>query len=540
MKNLKTMKHKALTLALAAACAASALTAAPLRRLDELMLVEGASSEIPSENAVSLRSSNGSVVSVGAPDGGTANVTAMQMGRAEITYFDAIGPRAVRVVNVVPTYWPVLQRFFEEDPDVTISVSGDRVILSGVTAQPDTLRRARQAVKFDSAGRIVNQVTSSTESVADLVAQYLRELGRTNVVVTAVGHEICLSGKLYDAESIKLVGERVKEFLKEFDGIGVNTDGLKVIKQRISLTVELLKYDVGKLRNLGLKTPDQITARAKANYGYDYSRNSTDSGSSSRDQSRGSSHSRVNGWSYSTTQDGKSSTSEKRVPNDSLSDTLTRSLTDTIRTGNDMTAGHKTTFGASASIDELTVTVNLMKQNSAAKTVYHTTLSTQSGEEAEFQNGGTIHRNTAGAYTSDLKEIEYGFIVKAKPVIVDAETMTLDISLDNKQPNGEVGDTTRDIDVRRYQTHSKYVVRPGESIALSGFNQISQSQTKNGTPFLSRIPLIGRLFQNVSDSSENEEMALIVTVNWVTEDETAAAKALRDRLWNKKAEIEAP
>ena len=125
-------------------------------------------------------------------------------------------------------------------------------------------------------------------------------------------------------------------------------------------------------------------------------------------------------------------------------------------------------------------------------------------------------------------------------MIIDFETMALDISLDNKAPQGFDADSKKDIDVKRYQTHSKYIVRPGESIALSGFNQISQSQTKNGTPFLSRIPLIGRLFQNVSDSSENEEMALIVTVNWVTEDETAAAKALRDRLWNKKAEIEAP
>ena len=518
---------KTLALTLAAALAATALTAAPLRKLDELTLVEGASSEIPSENAVSLRSSNGSVVSVGAPDGGTANVTAMQMGRAEITYFDAIGPRAVRVVNVVPTYWPVLQKFFEEDPDVTISVSGDRVILSGVTAQPDTLRRARQAVKFDSAGRIVNQVTSSTESVADLVAQYLRELGRTNVVVTAVGHEICLSGKLYDAESIKLVGERVKDFLKEFDGIGVNTDGLKVIKQRISLTVELLQYDVGKARNLGLKTPDQITGKFKANYGYNHTKTSTDTGASTQGGSDSAND--------VTTRSGSGTTLT-----DTINNTLTRALNHSLSTGNNKSATGSSTFSSSVGIDEVAVSVNLLKQNNVGKTLYHTTLSTQSGEEAEFQNGGTIHRNTPGAFTSDLKEIEYGFIVKAKPVIVDGETMMLDLSLDNKSPVNLSTSANADLNIARYQTHSKYVVRPGESIALSGFNYDKQSQTKDGTPFLSRIPLIGRLFQNVSDSNENTEMALIVTVNWVTEDESGAAKALRDRLWNKKAEIEAP
>ncbi len=467
---------KMLTVALTAACAASALSAAPLRRLDAVTLVEGSSSEIASENAVSLRSSNGAVVSVGAPDGKVASVTALQMGQAEITYFDAIGPRATRPVTVVPTYWGVLKKFFEDDPDVMVAVSGDRVILSGVTAQPDTLRRARQATTFDAAGRIVNQVTSSTSAVADLVAEYLRELGRTNITVTAVGREICLSGRLYDAESIKGIGARVKEFLKDFDGIGVNTDGLKVIKQRITLAIELLQYDTNKARNLGLKTPDQVTGVFDNTFNYS---------------------------SYSDTGDSHS-------------------------------------FVSSLGVDDVKVTVNLLKHNDAAKTLYHTTLSTQSGEEAEFQNGGTIHRNTSGAYTSDLKEIEYGFIVKAKPVIIDAETMTLDIALDNKSPTGTIGDTTKDIDVKRYQTRSKYVVRPGESIALSGFNEVQESEGKDGTPFLSRIPLLGRLFQSVSTSSASTEMALVVTVNWVTEDETAAANEVRRHFTEKKTEVEAP
>ena len=255
------------TLAVAAAVAAAA-NAAAVRNLGEITVVEGTSGEVPSENAVSVRSSNPSVASVSAPDGATVSVSGVRIGRAELTYLDALGPRATRTVSVVPAYWATLLKFFEDDPEVTVAVGGDKIILSGVTANPDTLRRARQALSFDSSGRIVNQVTSSTPAVADLVTEYLRELGRTNVTVTAVGHEICLSGRLYDAESIKLVGSRVKEFLKDFEGIGVNTDGLRVLKQRISLGIELLQYDVTKARNLGLKTPDQITGVFDASYEY--------------------------------------------------------------------------------------------------------------------------------------------------------------------------------------------------------------------------------------------------------------------------------
>ena len=470
-----------------------------------------------------MRSSNPSVASVSAPDGATVSVSGVRIGRAELTYLDALGPRATRTVSVVPAYWATLLKFFEDDPEVSVSVGGDKIILAGVTANPDTLRRARQATSFDSSGRIVNQVTSSTPAVADLVAEYLRELGRTNIVVTAVGHEICLSGRLYDAESIKLVGDRVKEFLKDFEGIGVNTDGLRVLKQRISLAIELLQYDVGKARNLGLKTPDQVTARMNTSYNFTKARTRTFEDKGSHD---------VGGK--------RSSQTKQSSDGSSWANSGESSAENTFSFGRSLSASHGFDYKAGASIENVAVSVNLLKQNSVAKTVYHTTLSTQSGEEAEFQNGGTIHRNTEGAYTSDLKEIEYGFIVKAKPVIIDFETMALDISLDNKAPQGFDADSKKDIDVKRYQTHSKYIVRPGESIALSGFNQVSQSQTKDGTPFLSRIPWIGRLFQNVSDSSENTEMALIVTVNWVTEDETAAANAARAKIADRKAEIEAP
>ena len=526
-----------LTLTLAAAVAA-ATNAAAVRNLGEITVVEGTSGEVPSENAVSVRSSNPSVASVSAPDGATVSVSGVRIGRAELTYLDALGPRATRTVSVVPAYWATLLKFFEDDPEVSVSVGGDKIILAGVTANPDTLRRARQATSFDSSGRIVNQVTSSTPAVADLVSEYLRELGRTNIVVAAVGHEICLSGKLYDAESIKLVGDRVKEFLKDFEGIGVNTDGLKVIKQRISLAVELLQYDTGKARNLGLKTPDQISGKINAKHGFDFTRTRTGAGKTDHGQAYYSEGRRGYEWSREVKSGTEGGTTE--TSNRSLSDSLTRTLNDTISSGNALDTVRKATFQANAELSDMTVTVNLLKQNSVGKTVYHTTLSTQSGEEVEFQNGGTIHRNTQGTYTSDVKEIEYGFIVKAKPVIIDSETMALDISLDNKSPTGFDGSSNRDIDVKRYQTRSKYVVRPGESIALSGFNQVSQSQTKDGTPLLSRIPWIGRLFQNVSDSSENTEMALIVTVNWVTEDETAAANAARAKIADRKAEIEAP
>ena len=85
---------------------------------------------------------------------------------------------------------------------------------------------------------------------------------------------------------------------------------------------------------------------------------------------------------------------------------------------------------------------------------------------AEFQSGGTFNlMTTPGAQSNgDLVQIEYGYIIKTTPLIIDDNTVNLDFTLDNKQP---LSRDSADIEISRYQTKSKYLVRPGESIAIS-------------------------------------------------------------------------
>jgi len=487
----------------AALLAAAALQAEGLRRLPGLTVVEGASADVKADAAVSLKCSNTAVASALPPDGGRTTVTGVKIGQAEITFVDVQGPFAVLPVTVVPPYWQTLQEFFSDDPEVSVSVSGDKVIVSGATANPETLRRVEQSKAFDPS-RIISQVTFSAPSIATLLATYLRHVGYSNVTVKAVGNEICLSGRLYDRQSIANAEARAKEFLKDFPGIGLNRDALQVARQKIVLDVEMLEYSVTKARNLGVQTPTSVTGEFSGGMEYNF----TSGGSSSSDASSGTS-------GAADSSDGSGGRSEIWKSN------------------------------AKMDVSGVRATINMLKQNGAAKTVYRTSLATQSGEEVEFQNGGTIHRNTTGTFTSgDLKTIEYGFIVKATPLIVDGEMVNLSLDLDNKMPvnytPGEEG-ATQDITISRYQTKSKYMVRPGETIVMSGFNQLKEVVSKSGTPFLSHIPLIGPwLFGTRSTSEDTAEMLLVVTINWAVEDETTDAVRRRDELKAKSVDVRMP
>ena len=461
--------------------ASLAADAVVVRKLPRVNVVENETISVDAQKATAVRSSNATVFSAALRESGEALISGARLGEANLDYVDDRGVFATRPVTVVPPYWDVLRRMFSEDPEISIDIVGDKVVIIGATANVDTIKRVEQAKAIDTS-RIVAQVSYSTAQIGDLVRDFLARSGITNITVNVVGRDVCLSGKMYDTQSIEQLKKRVEGFVKDFPGMSVNTDELRIYKQKIMINIEFVQYNDTMSRNLGFRGPDSVTGTLGWKTQYDFKRN--DSGTRSE--------------TFST--------------------------------------------GGNVGIDGVQATINLLKQNGAAKTLYSTTLSTQSGIEVSFQNGGTIYMETSGGAlsTGDLKEIDYGYIVKATPFIVDANTIDLDLGLDNKEDPGNI-EGLHTYKIVRYQTKSKYLLRPNESIALSGFTRKKETEDKNGTPWLSNIPWVGEyLFGNTSTSAAMDEMMLVVTLNWAVEGEDDGSVARMDELRDRKVEVEMP
>lgn len=496
-------------LAAALAVVALAAEAAVVRKLPEMTVVENETVSTDAMKATSVRSSNASVFGAALRETGEAIVSGTRLGEAMLMYVDERGVFASRPVRVIPSYWAVLRGMFSEDPEIVISIVGDKVVIGGSTANVETLRRVEAAKEFDRE-RIVTQVTYSTAQIGELVRDFLARSNISNITVNVVGHEVCLAGRMYDTQSIEQLRKRIEGFVKDFPGITVNTDELKIYKQKILINIEFVAYNDTLSRNLGFEGPESITAGFNLNMGYDYQ----------RDLDR-----TVNGtWNsgFSRAADGTATTTS------SYSNERKRD------------SERKQTWSGKANmeISGVQATVNLLKSNGAAKTLYSTTLSTQSGIEAEFQSGGTFNLMTTPGMGSngDLVSIEYGYIIKATPLIIDENTVNLDFNLDNKQPTDNTGSR-----IERYLTKSKYLVRPGEAIMLSGYKYNTESETKKGTPWLSKIPFIGPwLFGNTASEVEMNEMLLVVTVNWAIEGDGEEAAASLKEMKERKVEVEMP
>ncbi len=375
-------------------------------------------------------------------------VQGVSMGETLVSIIDKNGNIRKFKVQVFPEYWETLNAVFEEHPEINIELQGNRVLLTGETADVNVMRKLKQAVELDK-DRIVNLVTYSEKALKALVQAFLIQNEKKDIQVKIIGNEIFLAGQLFDKEQIQTLVSDVQSYLKEFAGIKVNGSMLQVYKQKILIDIELVSYDESKAKNLGIVIGSPISVRA--------------TGTGSMNFTQG---------------------------------------------GSDSSGSLSTTFEAQ---------LNLLKQNDAAKKVYSTTLSTQSGETAEFQSGGTLYKGVSDLYKTSLDSIEYGYIIKAKPVIVDMETVNLEFSLELVVPrkSGQAAVTSSDMDLSRYTTKSKYIVKPGESILLSGFDDISQEQSKTGIPILSRIPWLGPwLFGNTNTASSNKKIMLMVKTRW--------------------------
>ena len=526
--------HNAKLAAFAAlAMAAGSAFAVVERKLPAMTVVENETVSVDAMNATDVRSANQAIFSAALRESGEAVVTGARLGEAKLMYVDGRGVFASRPVLVVPPYWDIIRRMFSEDPEIMIDIVGDKVVVDGATANVETLRRVGQAKELDPS-RIVAQVTYSAAQVGELVSDFLNRAGATNISARVIGHEVCLSGSMYDAQSIEQLRKRVETFLKDFPGLSVNTDDLKVFKQKILINIEFLSFNDTIARNLGFSGPESITASLSWDISHDYGykrglthKSTTTGGHTFVPASTSTSEGGEGGGGGKTT-----TTPAHTDPKDTLERTrdFERALTQGL------------TSSAKVGVTGVQATINLLKRNGAAKTLYMTTLSTQSGIEAEFQNGGTIYRTPPAGIASsgDVREIDYGYIIKTTPYIIDANTINLEFNLDNKQ-DVSTGSAYDDLRLSRYQTKSKYLVRPGESIALSAYDYTTESETKKGTPWLSNIPFIGEyLFGNTEDSSKRTKMLLVVTVNWSVEGDSEETRKAADELRDRKVEVEMP
>ncbi|AWT36252.1 hypothetical protein GCM10008956_17200 [Deinococcus arenae] len=182
----------------------------------------------------------------------------------------------------------------------------------------------------------------------------------------------------------------------------------------------------------------------------------------------------------------------------------------------------------------LGATLEALEGQNLSKNVYDGTITMQSGQRslgassdtqnassgaaASIKSGGRLEINIPSSSGNIQKQIDYGVNLDFfSPQVAPDGTITLRV-------RGQVNNLTTDISTisvpnilqfTNSEAQSTLTFKTGETLLLSGLLATKTTNTKDGTPFLSSIPVIGSLFGKQSTSSEKTQLLVVITGNIV-------------------------
>lgn len=136
----------------------------------------------------------------------------------------------------------------------------------------------------------------------------------------------------------------------------------------------------------------------------------------------------------------------------------------------------------------------------------------QIGDEVPISTGSAVSTLTTGApIVNSISYKDTGVILAMTPRINNSGRILLDLE---QEVSTVVPTTTSGIDsptIRQRRVQTSVVVNNGDSLALGGLIQDSQTLTRTQMPVLGDIPLIGNAFKNKDNQHAKTELIIVIT-----------------------------
>lgn len=187
-----------------------------------------------------------------------------------------------------------------------------------------------------------------------------------------------------------------------------------------------------------------------------------------------------------------------------------------------------------ASSDAVSALLRALEEEGRAQVLSRPTVTTLDKQPAFINVGATVSRlagttQNVNTTTQDVEDVETGLIVGVTPQItpdglivmeVDAQKSKLSTTEFVELPTGGAdGKTFRQYNIDKVQAQTTISARSGQTIVFAGLIQTDKANIERGVPFLSDIPVVGRLFQFVQESETRRELMIIMTPQVVNVDE---------------------
>ena len=166
--------------------------------------------------------------------------------------------------------------------------------------------------------------------------------------------------------------------------------------------------------------------------------------------------------------------------------------------------------------------IHALKQQGALRQLAEPNLIAMDGQQASFLAGGEFPvpmvQNNGERASVVIVFKEYGIKLNFKPTIIDEDHIRLELEPEVSTidfANGVKFDGFLIPALRTRKAKTGVELRDGQSFALAGLLDNSESQTLSKIPGIGDIPILGNLFKSKQFQKNETELMFIVTANMV-------------------------
>ena len=129
---------------------------------------------------------------------------------------------------------------------------------------------------------------------------------------------------------------------------------------------------------------------------------------------------------------------------------------------------------------------------------------------SSFINNGNSNPNDPAVGQSYVQFRQIGITLTVTPRVNPGGLVFMEIEQEESEPGA--GDPVGgNIPVDNRSINTEIAVQSGQTVILGGLIKQTENSSRNGAPFLSRIPVLGGLFGRDSHSSSREELLVMIT-----------------------------
>ncbi|KVM90582.1 hypothetical protein WJ62_02985 [Burkholderia diffusa] len=168
----------------------------------------------------------------------------------------------------------------------------------------------------------------------------------------------------------------------------------------------------------------------------------------------------------------------------------------------------------------LLTSVNALEQKGDASIVSRPKVLTQDNVQATLEDNQTFYVPVAGAFGSSLFSVQAGTSLRVTPLTIVDATGKSRIRLSVHIEDGGISGTSTVsslpvVNTRRIDTEA--MVGEGDSLLIGGLIYSEDMSLNSGIPVLSKIPVIGALFQQRNSNRVRVERLFLITPRLVRE-----------------------